>query len=758
MTVWRLIVLAGLVGALTVGPAAPTTAEENEAPASPAQAGLAVGNFYNCALTRAGALKCWGQNNATGALGLGDNLGRGDGPGEMGDALPAVDLGTGRRAVSLAVGQSHSCAILDDASLKCWGVTVGGQIGLGVQDTRGDGPGEMGDALPAVDLGTGRTATMVSVGGTHTCALLDDGTVKCWGDNLLGQEGQGDTTRRGDDPGEMGDDLPPVDLGTGHTATALVAGRSHTCALLDDGSVKCWGWNQYGQLGLGHIDNVGDGAGEMGDALPAVDLGTGRTAVALSAGFVNTCALLDDGSVKCWGFGGFAIPAQGNADTVGDGVGEMGDSLPAVDLGTGRTAVAISAGDSFACALLDNAQVKCWGKSDHGQLGLGDTATRGDEPGEMGDALPVVDLGTGRTAIAVAAGNSHACARLDDDTLRCWGNNQSGALGLGDTSPRGDGLGEMGDALPPVELGDPTVTITTPPDGATYARGQVVNASYSCADETGGSGIDTCVGDDADGSPIDTATLGAHTFSVTATDEAGNSRTVSHDYTVVDGTDPSVTITTPPDGATYAQGQVVNADFDCGDEPGGSGLDTCVGDVADGSPIDTATLGTHTFSVTATDEAGNTTTVTHDYTIVPATCFGEDVTVDLRYGEAPTAGDDVIFGTSESDVVFGLGGADLICGRSGEDDLRGGRGKDRISGGADADHLVAGRHGGLLGGNAGDDILIGGSGKDALRGGADDDDLTGGRDNDRVDGGLGEDTCDLAPGWDRTLNCEVVLT
>ncbi len=457
--VWALVGVAALVAMLTVGAPAPVGADQNESSAT-AQRGLSVGNSYGCALTLAGALKCWGQNNATGALGAGDNNNRGDVAGEMGDNLPEVDLGTGRTAVSVSTGQSHTCAVLDDASLKCWGFTVGGQIGLGVQDTRGDGPNEMGDNLPAVDLGTGRTATAVSVGGTSTCALLDNGSVKCWGDNLNGQEGQGDTTRRGDDPGEMGDALPAVDLGTGRTATTISSGRSHVCAILDNGSVKCWGWNQWGQLGLGDTNNRGDGPGEMGDSLPAVDLGTGRTAVAISTSFINTCALLDNGRVKCWGFGGFAIPATGDTAVRGDQPGEMGDALPYVDLGTGRTATAISTGDNFACALLDNGRVKCWGQNTDGQLGLGDTDTRGDGPGEMGDALPYVDLGAGRTATAIASGVNHACARLDDGSIKCWGKNQAGGLGLGDVANRGDQAGEMGDALPATDLVTPAPSLS----------------------------------------------------------------------------------------------------------------------------------------------------------------------------------------------------------------------------------------------------------------------------------------------------------
>ena len=174
--------------------------------------------------------------------------------------------------------------MLDDDSVKCWGNNGDGRLGLGHTLDRGDGPGEMGDALPAVDLGTGRTAKMISIGGVHTCALLDDDSVKCWGWNNDGQLGLGHTSNRGDGPGEMGDDLDAVDLGTGRTAKMISAGDVHTCALLDDDSVKCWGDGSYGQLGLGDWSKRGDGPGEMGDDLDAVDLGTGRTAKMISVG------------------------------------------------------------------------------------------------------------------------------------------------------------------------------------------------------------------------------------------------------------------------------------------------------------------------------------------------------------------------------------------------------------------------------------------------------------------------------------------
>jgi len=308
-----------------------------------------------------------------------------------------------------------------------------------------------------VDLGKGRVATAISAGRSHTCALLDDKSVKCWGWNgyHYGQLGLGDKNDRGGAPGEMGDNLPAVDLGTGRVATAISAGFEHTCALLDDKSVKCWGNNYYGQLGLGDKNNRGRASGEMGDNLPAVDLGKGRVATAISAGMYHTCALLDDKSVKCWGYNNVGQLGLSNRMFRGRAPGEMGDNLPAVDLGKDRVATAIAAGDSHTCALLDDKSVKCWGANYFGQLGLGDKNNRGRASGEMGDNLPAVDLGTGigRVATAIAAGNSRTCALLFDKSVKCWGANDKGQLGLGDTENRGDAPGEMGDNLPAVDLG-----------------------------------------------------------------------------------------------------------------------------------------------------------------------------------------------------------------------------------------------------------------------------------------------------------------
>ena len=431
-----------------------------------AAAVIAAGGFHSCAVLENGSVRCWGDNDA-GQLGYGDTNDRGDNAGEMGDNLASIELGAGRTATAIAAGSSHSCALLDSGAVKCWGDNDAGELGQGNADDRGDNAGEMGDNLAPIALGAGRTATAIAAGDVHSCALLDSGAVKCWGANDAGQLGQGDTEFRGDGAGEMGDNLAPVGLGVGRTATAITAGGVHTCALLDDGSVKCWGDGAFGQLGTGAPDARGDGAGEMGDDLAPIGLGSGRTAVAITAGDVHTCALLDNGSVKCWGFNLDGELGYGDTDARGDAAGEMGDFLGPVGLGSGRTAVAIAAGDFHTCALLDNDTAKCWGINLVGQLGFGDTDNRGDVAGEMGDGLDPVDVGTGRTAVAITAGDHHTCALLDNGSVKCWGWNIFGQLGYGDTDDRGDDPSEMGNNLASVQLHS---TLSVVPADAAPAR------------------------------------------------------------------------------------------------------------------------------------------------------------------------------------------------------------------------------------------------------------------------------------------------
>jgi alpha-tubulin suppressor-like RCC1 family protein len=353
----------------------------------------------------------------------------------MGDNL-VVDLGTGRTAKAIAAGSDHTCAILlDNASIKCWGYNASGQLGLGDRNNRGDGSNPMGDSLPSVDLGSGRTAKAIAAGGNHTCAILDNSSVMCWGENDQGQLGLGNTT----------DSLSAsaVNMGSGITVKSIAAGGNHTCAILDNSSaVMCWGENDQGQLGLGtNTDSPNPSA---------VYMGSGITAKAITTGTEHTCALLDDDSVKCWGRGDEGQLGSGKTNDI------ISPPSASIVLGTNIDATAIASGKFHTCAILDNSSIKCWGYNASGQLGIGGTNNRGggdaDGISDMGDILPTVDLGTGRTARGIIAGDNHTCAILDNASIKCWGSNISGELGIGEPGNRGDNSSEMGDNLPVISL------------------------------------------------------------------------------------------------------------------------------------------------------------------------------------------------------------------------------------------------------------------------------------------------------------------
>jgi alpha-tubulin suppressor-like RCC1 family protein len=432
---------------------------------------ITAGWNSSCALLDNGRVKCWGYNGY-GQSGTGDTATRGDGAGEMGDNLLPIELGTGRTATKISSGYYHVCARLDDATLKCWGWGNYGGLGSGSQASLGDGAGEMGDGLLPVALGTGRTVADVSASAYSTCALLDNGALKCWGYGATGVLGQGDTSTRGDGPNEMGDNLQPINLGTGAVISSFALLGDHGCAILSTGALKCWGGNTFGALGLGDLANRGDGAGEMGDSLSAVALGTGRTALKITGWWGQTCVVLDNFQAKCWGSNDFGQAGNGPTGIVGDEQFEWAVSFPSLDLGTGRKVTQFSPGfwAWTNCAVLDNGGLKCWGFNQNGRLGLGDTEHRGNHPGEMGDALPYVDVGTGRTVRHVEAGWTNTCALLDDASVKCWGRCGGGVCGTGSTADLGDGPGEMGDALPPIDFGP----------GRT-ARSITVGAYHACA-------------------------------------------------------------------------------------------------------------------------------------------------------------------------------------------------------------------------------------------------------------------------------------
>ena len=266
---------------------------------------LSSGTWHTCAILDNGAVSCWGEGGY-GQLGNG-------GISDKTSPTLTSSLGTGRTAVALSSGAYHTCAILDNGAVSCWGRGTDGQLGNGATSDK---------STPTLtsSLGTGRTAVALSSGGFHTCAILDNGAVSCWGDGDYGRLGNG---------GSSAKTTPTLtsSLGTGRTAVALSSGRFHTCAILDNGAVSCWGDGDDGRLGNGATS-------DKSTPTFTSSLGTGRTAVALSSGGYHTCAILDNGAVSCWGGGYWGQLGNG-------GTSDRSTPTLTSSLGTGRTALLI---------------------------------------------------------------------------------------------------------------------------------------------------------------------------------------------------------------------------------------------------------------------------------------------------------------------------------------------------------------------------------------------------------------------------------
>ncbi|MDB4989969.1 MAG: uncharacterized protein JWN04_5147 [Myxococcaceae bacterium] len=353
-------------------------------------------------------------------------------------------------------------------------------------------PGNFVCSCPSTHFGDGvgasgcvRKSVHVAAGDKRTCAVLAGGSVKCWGGQDVGQLGlEGSPlASHGNTPGTMGDALPSVKLGAGRTGVAIAVGSDVTCSLLDDGSAKCWGYNGYGATGASTTSAVG-----ITTAFAPLPPGRHATAIGAGSGYgfallddgtlgywgqsfapfsfvpsapfrafdrsplydrFHVCAVLDDGAVRCWP-GNAKMASYGQLGWAFQGVG-WAASDPLTDLGTGRTATAVATGEAHSCALLDDATVKCWGHNDHGQLGQGDKLDRGSDPATtMGDMLRPIPFGA--PVRAIAAGANHTCALFDAGVVKCWGLNDRGQLGQGTTEDQGDQAGEI-EALVPVDLG-----------------------------------------------------------------------------------------------------------------------------------------------------------------------------------------------------------------------------------------------------------------------------------------------------------------
>lgn len=281
-------------------------------------------------------------------------------------------------------GYNFNCMVLVDNTIRCWGMNDGSELG--------DGTGNS-SAIPVVVKNI-NNAVSVSAGGNHACAVLSDKTIKCWGNNYSGQGGIG----------TLYNTIPNPSQTSGiTTAVAVSAGRFHTCAVLENGNVLCWGDNTFGQIGVG--------SSSINFSTPQLVTLPSKT-VALAAGNYHTCALMDTGSIQCWGYN--YTGQLGNRDT-----NFVTQKSPVWVLNNyllgGINAVAIAAGQDSTCAIMVDKTVQCWGSNDYGLLG------KGSNIGGRYDVPQLVSNLSNADAITIGA--SHACAKLSNGKVYCWGKN-----------------------------------------------------------------------------------------------------------------------------------------------------------------------------------------------------------------------------------------------------------------------------------------------------------------------------------------------
>ena len=407
---------------------------------------ISAGDLHTCAVT-AGVVLCWGSG-ADGRLGYGNivNIGDDEHPYSAG----AVHLGSAATVRQVSCASKHTCVLLSSGSVMCWGNGERGRLGYGNTDKIGDD--ELPSVADTVDLGSNTTVTQIAAGNFHTCALLSNGSVQCWGDGDAGQLGYGSKDDVGDD--ESPSSKGVVDLGSGAIALQVSAGDLHVCALLSTGSVKCWGFAGNGRLGYGNSNHIGDD--ELPSSVGVVDLGATATATQVSAGNAHTCALLAGGEVMCWGFAANGRLGYGNTHNIGDD--EVPSSVGAIDLGATATATQVSAGSDHTCALLAGGEVMCWGNGANGRLGYGNTHNIGDD--EVPSSVGAIDLGANADVVQVEAGLAHTCVVLSTDDVICWGVGNLGIRGSGDTTTIGDAQTPASAA--PVQLQAPPSPSPTP--------------------------------------------------------------------------------------------------------------------------------------------------------------------------------------------------------------------------------------------------------------------------------------------------------
>jgi alpha-tubulin suppressor-like RCC1 family protein len=434
---------------------------------------IAAGTAHTCALRAGGGVECWGINTK----------------GQLGDSTnadsrtPVAVDGLSAGVKALTAGDRHTCVLMETGAVKCWGENASGGLGDGTSINRN---------APADVSGMTGGVTALDAGAGHTCALMENGAVECWGWNISGQLGNGTAV----------DSRVPVEVsGLPGPARAIAAGDQHTCALLEGGSVMCWGANSSGQLGNGTRSR---------SSVPVAVAGLSE-AVEIAAGGAHTCALQADDAVKCWG--------DDQSGQLGDG-GQENRSSPVAVGGLPGAVDHIAAGFSHTCASLIDRRILCWGWNTEGQLGDGTTRSRrvpgdvlrftggvaavsmgwsntcallaggggircwglngGGQLGNGGDVVsgsPVEVNGLGAGRISVTVGGAHVCALSARGGVKCWGRNDRGQLGNGNNADQNNPVDVAG-------LPEETVAIAA---GSNHTCALTVRGGVKCwgANESG---------------------------------------------------------------------------------------------------------------------------------------------------------------------------------------------------------------------------------------------------------------------------------
>jgi alpha-tubulin suppressor-like RCC1 family protein len=377
---------------------------------------LATSGQQSCAVFNDGGLNCWGTGY----------LGRGRMESDETEGLPyrRGDIPTGGLVEEVAVGDRIICIRYRAGNVRCWGSDSDGRLGNGsATGAVGDFETETPDLLS--DLPLAGPAKQIAVGFGHMCVLLESGDVHCWGSNLYGELGYGNEDYNIDDAAEA----DPVSLGA--PATQVAVGSFFTCALLESKHVRCWGVDDTGRLGYGQPGDVGDN--EVPDDIDPVEVG--GDVVQIATGDGHACGLLVDGDIVCWGWrNAHGHPAID--DDIGDD--ETPASVGPVDLGS--AAKEIVAGSNMSCAVLESGSVRCWGDlmaAESGALGYGGEYPVGDDetPREVGTLM------VGGDVDFISSGGGprlHSCVKLVNGEVHCWGANSGAQLGLGHTEDIGD--------------------------------------------------------------------------------------------------------------------------------------------------------------------------------------------------------------------------------------------------------------------------------------------------------------------------------